>query len=87
MDHPAPGGSGGLPYEVGCLGFTRELRQCQWPSHRTFKPNVREKYNGKTHPSEFLSIYTIAMQVAGLAMIRCLPITSRWHSSPMLCHG
>ena len=61
MDHPAPGGSGGLPYEVGCLGFTRELRQCQWPSHRTFKPNVREKYNGKTHPSEFLSIYTIAM--------------------------
>ena len=26
MDHPAPGGSGGLPYEVGCLAFTRELR-------------------------------------------------------------
>ena len=24
-----------------------------------------EKYDGKTHPSEFLSIYTIAMQAAG----------------------
>ena len=24
-----------------------------------------EKYSGKTHPSEFLSIYTIAMQAAG----------------------
>ena len=65
MDHPALGGSGSLPYEVGCLAFTRELRQFQWPSHRTFKPNVSEKYNGKTHPSEFLSIYTIAMQAAG----------------------
>ena len=65
MDHQAPGSSGGLPYEVGCLGFTHELRQFQWPSHRTFKPDVGEKYNGKTHPSEFLSIYTIAMQAAG----------------------
>jgi len=49
---------------VGCLAFTSELRQFQWPSHRTFKPDVGEKYNGKTHPSEFLSIYTIAMQAA-----------------------
>ena len=65
MDHPAPGGSGGLPYEVGCPAFTRELRQFQWPSHRTFKPDVVEKYNRKTHPSEFHSIYTIAMQSAG----------------------
>ena len=30
-----------------------------------FKPEVPEKYDGKTHPSEFLSVYTIAMQVAG----------------------
>ena len=65
MDHQAPGGSGGLPYEEGCLAFTRELHQFQWPSHRTFKPDVGEKYNGKTHPSEFLSIYTITMQAAG----------------------
>ena len=59
------GGYGGLLYEVGYLTFTRELRQFQWPSHCTFKPDVGEKYNGKTHPSEFLSIYTIAMQAAG----------------------
>ena len=61
MDHPAPGGYGGLPYEVGCLAFSRELWQFQWPSHRTVKPDVGEKYNGKTDPSEFLSIYTIVM--------------------------
>ena len=55
MDHPAPGSYDGLPYEVGCPAFTRELRQFQWPSHRMFKPDVGEKYNDKTHPSEFLS--------------------------------
>ena len=60
-----PGGYSGLPYEVGCPAFTDELRQFQWPSHRTFKPDVGEKYNGKTHPSGFLSIYTIVMQAAG----------------------
>ena len=65
MNHPAPESPGGLPYEVGCPAFTRELRQFQWPTHRTFKPDVGEKYSGKTHPSEFLNIYTIAMQAAG----------------------
>ena len=65
MDHPASGGYSGLPYEVGCPAFTRELRQFQWPSHCTFNPGVGEKYNGKTHLSEFLSIYTIVMQAAG----------------------
>ena len=30
-----------------------------------FKPEVPEKYDGKTHPSEFLSVYTIAMQAVG----------------------
>ena len=64
MDHPAPGGYGGLPYEVGCPAFTRELRQFLWPSHRTFKPDIGEKYNDKIHPSEFLNIYTITMQVS-----------------------
>ena len=78
MDHLTPGGYGGLPYEVGCTAFTCELQQFQWPSHRTFKPDVGEKHSGKTHPSEFLSIYTIVMQAARLATIRCLPITSRW---------
>ena len=27
MDNPAPGGSGGLPYKVGCPAFTHELLQ------------------------------------------------------------
>ena len=45
--------------------FTRELRQVQWPSLKNFKPDVPEKYDGKSHPSEFLSIYTIAVQAAG----------------------
>ena len=45
--------------------FTRELRQVQWPSTKNFKPDVPEKYDGKTHPSEFLNIYTIAVQAAG----------------------
>ena len=63
-DYPAPGGYGGLPYEVSCPAFTRELWHFQWPSHCTFKPDFGE-YNGKTHPSEFLNIYTIVIQVAG----------------------
>ena len=61
----APGEPGDLPYAVGCPVFTRELRQVQWPSTKNFKPDVPEKYDGKMHPSEFLSIYTIAVQAAG----------------------
>src|SRR3954466_13724083 len=65
VDMHAPGGPGNLPYTVGCPAFTRELRQVQWPSTKNFKPDVPEKYDGKSHPSEFLSIYTIAVQAAG----------------------
>ena len=61
----APGEPGDLPYAVGCPAFTHELRQVQWPSTKNFKPDVPEKYDGKTHPSEFLSIYTIAVQATG----------------------
>src|SRR3954465_10474608 len=64
-DMHAPGEPGELPYSVGCPAFTRELRQVQWPSTKNFKPDVPEKYDGKSHPSEFLSIYTIAVQAAG----------------------
>src|SRR4051812_38342196 len=64
-DMHAPGEPGDLPYSVGCPAFTRELRQVQWPSTKNFKPDVPEKYDGKSHPSEFLSIYTIAVQAAG----------------------
>lgn len=65
VDRPESGDSGDLPYEVGCPAFTRELWRFQWPMTCMFKPEVPEKYNGKTHPYEFLSIYTIAMQAAG----------------------
>src|SRR3954470_16545790 len=61
----APREPGDLPYAVGCPAFTRELRQVQWPSTKNFKLDVPEKYDGKSHPSEFLSIYTIAVQAAG----------------------
>ena len=60
----APREPGDLPYAVGCPAFTRELRQVQWPSTKNFKPDVPEKYDGKMHPSEFLSIYTIVVQAA-----------------------
>src|SRR6187399_3314786 len=65
VDMHAPGEPGDLPYAVGCPAFTRELRQVQLPSMKNFKPDVPEKYDGKSHPSEFLSIYTIAVQAAG----------------------
>ena len=65
VDMHAPGEPGDLPYAVGCPAFTRELRQVQWPSTKNFKPDVPEKYDGRLHPSEFLSIYTIAVQAAG----------------------
>ena len=65
VDEPALGYSGSLPYEVGCPVFTRELQRVQWPNSHTFNPEVPEKYDGKTHPSEFLSVYTIAVQAAG----------------------
>src|SRR6187401_3445754 len=65
VDARAPGEPGDLPYAAGCPAFTRELRRVQWPSMKNFKPDVPEKYDGKTHPSEFLSVYTIAVQAAG----------------------
>src|SRR3954462_13782835 len=61
----APGEPGDLPYSVGFPAFTHELRQVQWPSTKNFKPDVPEKYDGKSRPSEFLSIYTIAVEAAG----------------------
>ena len=83
VDVHAPGEPGDLPYAAGCPAFTRELRQVQWPSTKNFKPDVPEKYDGRIHPSEFLSVYTIAVQAAGGATRRSSPTTSRWYSSPM----
>ena len=64
-DEPALGVGGCLPFEVSCPAFTRELRQVRWPSVCTFKPEIPEKYDGRLNPTEFLSIYTIAVQAAG----------------------
>ena len=82
--HPTPGGYGGPPYDVGCPAFHRELRQFQWPTNCMFKPDVGEKYNGKTHP---WASTPSRCKLLGPATTRCLPITLRWHPSPMLCHG
>ena len=87
VNHPTPESPGGLPYEIGCPAFTRELRQSQWPTHHTFKPDVGEKYNDKTHLSEFLSIYTIACKLPEPATIRCLRITFHWLLNPTPCRG
>ena len=61
VDEPALGVGGCLPFEVSCPAFTRELRQVRWPSVRTFKPEIPEKYDGRLNPAEFLRIYTIAV--------------------------
>lgn len=65
VDEPALEDGGCLPFEVGCPAFTSELRQVHWPSARTFKPEIPEKYDGRLNPAEFLSIYTITVQAAG----------------------
>ena len=77
-DHRRTDGSGGpdidkhalviggyLPFEVRCPDFTHELRHVRWPSVRTFKPEIPEKYDERLNPTEFLSIYTITVQAAG----------------------
>ena len=56
---------GCLPFDVGCLAFTRKLRQVRWPSVRTFKTEIPEKYGRRLNLAEFLSIYTIVVQAAG----------------------
>ena len=46
--HACARGTSDLPYTVGSPAFTRELRQVQWPSTKNFKPDVPEKYDGKS---------------------------------------
>ena len=86
----APGEPGDLLYAVGCPAFTRELRQVQWPSTKNFKPDVPEKYDGKSHPSEFLSICTIPMQAAGACddkvLANYLPLTLKPNVMSWLMH-
>nr|AAS07344.1 hypothetical protein [Oryza sativa Japonica Group]ABF98045.1 retrotransposon protein, putative, Ty3-gypsy subclass [Oryza sativa Japonica Group] len=42
--------------------FTRELRRVNWPTD--FNPTGIEKYDGKTNPESWLSIYTLVVRAA-----------------------
>ena len=65
VDEPVLGGGRYLHFKAGCPAFTRELRQVRWPSARTFKLEILERYDWRLNPAEFLSIYTIDVQAAG----------------------
>jgi hypothetical protein len=47
------------------LSALPSLVSCGKSSARIFKPELAEKYDGKLNPTEFLSIYMIAVQAAG----------------------
>nr|CBG76437.1 OO_Ba0013J05-OO_Ba0033A15.24 [Oryza officinalis] len=62
-------------YDDGVTVFTRDLRQVDWPSG--FKPTGIDKYDGKTDPESWLTVYTLAIHAAGgdsKAMANYLPI-------------
>jgi hypothetical protein len=47
---------------VGCAALADHLRVVAWPSK--FQPDLLEKYDGSTNPSEFLQVYIIAITAA-----------------------
>ena len=83
VNEPTPDESRYLPFQVGCPAFTRELWQVRWPSARTFKLEILEKYDGRLNPAELLGIYTIVVQSDVEETRRCSPTTSLWHLSQM----
>ena len=46
----------------GVPAFTRDLRRVDWPSG--FKPMGIDKYDGKTDPESWLTVYTLAISAA-----------------------
>jgi hypothetical protein len=48
---------------VGCAALADHLRAATWPSK--FRPQLPEKYNGTSNPSEFLQVYVTAITTAG----------------------
>jgi len=48
---------------VGCAALADHLRTVAWPSK--FRPQLPEKYDGTTNPSEFLQVYVTAITAAG----------------------
>jgi hypothetical protein len=47
---------------VGCTTLVDHLRVVAWPSK--FRPQLSEKYDGSTNPSEFLQVYITAITTA-----------------------
>lgn len=61
--------------DVGIPAFTPELPRVDWPT--AFKPTGIEKYDGKTDPEAWLTVYTLAIRAVGgdsKAMANYLPV-------------
>ena len=50
-------------FDEGVLAFTSELRRVNWPTG--FQPTGIDKYDGKTDPESWLTVYTLAIRAAG----------------------
>jgi hypothetical protein len=48
---------------VGCAALADHLRAATWPPK--FRPQLPEKYDGTTNPSEFLQVYVTAITAVG----------------------
>jgi len=44
---------------VGCAALAEHLRAVTWPSK--FRPQLLEKFDGTTNPSEFMQVYVTAI--------------------------
>ncbi|KAK1695872.1 hypothetical protein QYE76_012569 [Lolium multiflorum] len=80
-------GSAALEYGVGCLAYTPALRHVASPSK--FQPLVPVKFEGKTNPKEFLTLYITAMIVAGAnqkIMFNWFPMALKGTSLSWLMH-
>ncbi len=59
----------------GAAAFTSDLRRVDWAAG--FKPTGIEKYDGKTNPESWLTVYGLAIHTAGgdsKAMANYLPV-------------
>lgn len=61
--------------EDGVAAFTSDIRRVDWPAG--FKPTGIKKYDGKTNPKSWLTIYGLTISAAGgdsKAMANYLPV-------------
>ena len=54
--------TGTLVAGVGCAALAEHLRAVTWPSK--FRPQLPEKFDGTTNPSEFMQVYVTAITAA-----------------------